>query len=73
MTGRWFTNSHDPKPDSRDWMRFSVGSVVVIGPPRATRTADVAELVRLKMHGLYETRPGDPPLPRAEDCPGYKP
>jgi hypothetical protein len=71
MSRRWFTNSRHPKADAADWMRFSVGSVVAIGEPQATRECDVSTLRRLKMHGLYEALAGVPALPRAEDCPGY--
>jgi hypothetical protein len=73
MTGRWFTNSPNPKGDAADWMRWSVGSAVVIGPPRATTKSNMAAVIGLKMKGLYETKPGVPALPRAEDCPGYLP
>lgn len=73
MTGRWFTNTMHPKADVLDWERWSIGSKVAAGEPRATQTATVEELRRMKMHGLYEVHPGVPALPRDEDCPGYKP
>ena len=62
---RWFTNSRF-KSDIKDWMRYSKGSVVVVGPPQTTaKSAPMEQLLKWKMVGLYETKPGVPPLPAA--------
>lgn len=63
MSERWFTNTRFASVDRKSWEVFSVGSKVVTGPPRPNIHHTVAELTKMKMVGLYETRPGVPPLP----------